>query len=72
MAGALSTKERVYLTALIDKVRPITYARAGLLLITVKDRIRVQEVNYGLNGSLLVSYGPKDTLWQASLTAIKH
>ena len=43
------TLNRVYLTALLGQVGPITESTAGLLVITVKDRITGQEGNNGHN-----------------------
>ena len=44
---------RVYLTGIIDRLGPITYARAGYIYVTVKDRIRGKSAISVLNGSLL-------------------
>ena len=51
MACALTVLNRVCLTAITDRTRPQTYARAGVKLLTVIDRIRGRSTKYGLNGS---------------------
>ena len=44
MAGANSSNNRVYLTALTDRQAAKVESRAGLMSITVKDRIRGRRV----------------------------